>query len=429
MPQAPTNFPAAVSRPVSVLAHVGFALTGVVTTMLGPLLPALKARWALTDAQAGYLFTAQFAASVVSTMLLTTIIRRLGFLRTLAASYLLLAVGVAGVGASSWAVGLIGVSVYGFGLGLAMPATNLLIAETSGGRRAAALNILNFIWCIGAVACPLLSVVAVRDNRTAAPMLALAATLFVTGVWLWRGIDAADPRGGGAGVEAYREATRAAASVEQAQVVLTAEDQTPSEARTTRRVWRSALAYLLAALVFLYVGAENSISGWVGAYTKRASAEMAALYSLPQAAFWAALMTGRLLAPVWLRRLSEERLVILTACVSLAGVSLLLATTQAAGLLAGAMLAGAGFAAIYPTTIATFMKVFGERAAASAAPIFATGGLGGAVLPSLVGAVSDRFSSLRAGLFVPLTVNVFMIILQAVIIAVLLRRPPRHHNT
>jgi fucose permease len=423
MSQASPIIPVAVSRQVAVLAHIGFALTGVVTTMLGPLLPALKAGWALSDAQAGYLFTAQFAASVVSTMLLTKLIRRFGFLRVMAFSYLLLAAGVAGVGAASWAVGLVAVAVYGFGLGLAMPATNLLIAETSGARRAAALNILNFVWCIGAVACPLLVMVVVRDNRTAAPLLALAAMLIVVGVWLWRGIREADPRSGGAGVEDYRQAARAITAVEQAQVVLTAEDQTPSEARATRRVWQSALAYLLAALVFLYVGAENSISGWIGAYTKRMSAEMAMLYSLPQAAFWAALMTGRLLAPVWLRRLGEERLVILTAGVSLVGVALLLMTTETVGLLAGAMLAGAGFAAIYPTTIAIFLKVFGERAAASAAPIFATGGLGGAVLPSLVGTVSDRFSSLRAGLVVPLAVNIVMIILQGVIIAMLLRRP------
>src|SRR5205085_1910527 len=226
MPQAQTTFPAAVSRQVSILAHIGFAFTGIVTTMLGPLLPALKAQWGLSDAQAGYLFTAQFAASVVSTMLLGTIIRRLGFLRTLALSYLLLAAGVAGVGADSWAPGLLAVSVYGFGLGLAMPATNLLISETSGARRAAALNILNFVWCIGAVACPLLLMISVRDNRTAAPLLSLGAVLAATGAWLWRSVP------------------------EQANVVLTTEDRTPSEARAARRVWRSGFAYVLAAFVF-----------------------------------------------------------------------------------------------------------------------------------------------------------------------------------
>lgn len=426
MRQAYAAFPSTVTRQVSILAHTGFALTGIVTTMLGPLLPALKARWVLTDAQAGYLFTAQFAASVVSTMLLTTIVRRFGFLRTLALSYLLLAVGVAGVGATSWAMGLLAVSVYGFALGLAMPATNLLISETRGARRAAALNILNFIWCIGAVACPLLVMIVVRDNRTAAPMLVLGVTLALVGAWLWRSIAQADPRSVGSDIKAYRQMTREIAAIEPGPAVSAAEAQPPASAQASRRVWTSAFAYLLAASVFLYVGAENSISGWIGAYTKRTNAEMAALYSLPQAVFWAALMTGRLLAPVWLRRLSEERLVMVTALVSLLGIVLLRATSETVGLLGGAALAGAGFAAIYPTTIAVFMKYFGEKAGASAAPVFATGGLGGAVIPSLVGTVSDRFSSLRAGLIVPLAVNVMLIALQIVLIVMLkARRQPR----
>src|SRR2546423_14899687 len=125
--------PAAVSRQVSFIAYVGFALTGIVTTMLGPLLPALKVRWELSDAQAGYLFAAQFAASVVSTMLLTAIIGRLGFLRTLALSYVLMAAGVAGVGANSWGLGLLAGGAHGFARWLAVPAANLVILENGGG--------------------------------------------------------------------------------------------------------------------------------------------------------------------------------------------------------------------------------------------------------------------------------------------------------
>lgn len=421
MPQAQTTFPSVVSRQVSILAYIGFALTGIVTTMLGPLLPALKAQWALTDAQAGYLFTTQFAASIVSTMLLASIIRRIGFLRTLTLSYLMLAAGVAGVGAGSWAMGLMAVSCYGFALGLAMPATNLLVSERSGERRAAALNILNFVWCIGAVACPLLVMAVVRDNRIAAPMLGLGVILAIAGVWFWRSSIQSDSQDINLDAEDARQAAAATAG----QASLIGEDETPTIALARRRVWRSAFAYILAALVFLYVGAENGISGWIGAYAKRTNADMATLYSLPQAIFWAALMTGRLLAPVWLRRLSEERLVLLTAAVSLLGISLLRATTETVGLLGGACLAGAGFAAIYPTSIAVFIKHFGKEAGASIAPVFATGGLGGAVVPSLVGTVSDRFSSLRAGLIVPLVVNVIMIVLQVLIIVIL----RRHRNS
>src|SRR5256885_14980523 len=50
------------------LLHAGFVLTGVVNTMVGPLLPVLSARWALNDAHAGYLFTAQFSGSMLGVM-------------------------------------------------------------------------------------------------------------------------------------------------------------------------------------------------------------------------------------------------------------------------------------------------------------------------------------------------------------------------
>ena len=47
------------------LVHIAFVLTGVVTTFLGPLLPALALRWRLVDAQTGSFFAAQFTASIV----------------------------------------------------------------------------------------------------------------------------------------------------------------------------------------------------------------------------------------------------------------------------------------------------------------------------------------------------------------------------
>src|SRR5262249_2382974 len=157
-----------------------------VTTMLGPLLPTLKARWELSDTQAGYLFTAQFAASVVSTLMLPAFVRRIGYVRILALGYLLMAMGVAGLAAESGTAGIVAVSVWGLALGIVQPGTNLLISETAGPRRAAALNILNFVWCTGAVACPLLVPLTVRDNRTALPGMILGGLLALVGAALWR---------------------------------------------------------------------------------------------------------------------------------------------------------------------------------------------------------------------------------------------------
>ncbi|HKP88311.1 MAG TPA: MFS transporter [Blastocatellia bacterium] len=390
------------------MIHAGFVLIGVVTTMLGPLLPMLQAKWSLNDSQAGYLFTAQFATSIIGTALLSEMIKRFGLLRSLAASYALMAVGAAGLGAGGWTLGIVAVSCYGFALGVAIPGTNILIAEMNPERRAARLNILNFIWCAGAVACPAAVALFVREERIIAPLAGLAMLLAGIAALLVQYESFDQP---GATGKKNRLAQSAARRGQESR----------AGASNFASVWRSSFAYVIAALLFLYVGAENSIAGWVATYTGRMNPSMASLGAWPQSIFWAAVLVGRLTAPVALRRLSEERLVLTASLVSLLGASLLLITAQMSGLLIGAMLAGLGFAAIYPTTVAIFMKHYSDRATASAAPIFAMGALGGATLPWVVGFVSTQLGSLRAGLLVPLIVNAAMIALEAVVIMMLVR--------
>ena len=59
------------------------------TTLLGPLLPLLASRWAMSDASAGALFTAQFSGQLTATILSTLITARLGERRTLAIGFVL----------------------------------------------------------------------------------------------------------------------------------------------------------------------------------------------------------------------------------------------------------------------------------------------------------------------------------------------------
>ena len=61
-PSSPSKLP--VSTSGTLLVHFDFLLTGIVMTFLGPMLPALSARWSLTDERAGYMLFAQFFSSV-----------------------------------------------------------------------------------------------------------------------------------------------------------------------------------------------------------------------------------------------------------------------------------------------------------------------------------------------------------------------------
>ena len=61
------------------LVHTGFALTGVMTTLLGPLLPSLAAHWSLNDAHSGDLSLAQFIGWFVFALICGRLIPLRGF--------------------------------------------------------------------------------------------------------------------------------------------------------------------------------------------------------------------------------------------------------------------------------------------------------------------------------------------------------------
>jgi fucose permease len=71
-------------------------------------------------------------------------------------------------------------------------------------------------------------------------------------------------------------------------------------------------------------------------------------------------------------------------------------------LIPGAVLAGLGLASIFPISVSQLPRWFGESAAGSSSPVFASGNIGGAVLPWLVGVISTHTGSLRSGFVVPL---------------------------
>jgi MFS transporter, FHS family, glucose/mannose:H+ symporter len=142
------------------------------------------------------------------------------------------------------------------------------------------------------------------------------------------------------------------------------------------------------------------------------------LWTYAAGAFWAAQTAGRLIAPLSIRRLGESRL--LTA--SLVGgcaASLAMASvaTTAAQVIGIAALIGFALAPVFPLLWARVLRQVAPRQPSAIGPLFAAGGVGGAVLPWLVGLVSGRYG-LDAGLFVPMAAL-------AVMVALLALRPAR----
>src|SRR5437763_14971151 len=98
-----------------VLIHVDFLITGIVMTFIGPMLPIVASRWSLTDAQSGSLIFVQFFTSMFGMLASGLSVQRQGYRFTLIVGALLMACGVALLASGSWGVGIVAVSILGFG--------------------------------------------------------------------------------------------------------------------------------------------------------------------------------------------------------------------------------------------------------------------------------------------------------------------------
>ncbi len=358
------------SRP-DLLLNSGFVLTGMVTTLLGPMLPVYKLRWSLTDTQAGYFFVAQFLATTLVTVASTAIIARTGSRRTLTAGYATMALGIAILVFPQFVTALLGTVIYGLGLGLAVPATNLFVAARQRETgNAAALNVVNFFWGMGAVTLP--AVISATGPQLIPHLLsALAALLFLAAMGMGK---------------FFPKPVRNPPP----------ESPAPAGARSHLRA-----AAALGTAFFLYVGAENAVGGWIASYARQYM-PAGSRWALTTALFWAGLLTIRAAAPILLRVLREKTLAHSGIVVAGLGIALVLSVPSVVGISAGAFITGLGMGPIFPSMVILVADLLGKNVARHGGAIFAAGGLGGAALPLLVGEVSTHFGALHFGMWVPL---------------------------
>ena len=355
---------------VEPLLHLGFALTGVGTVLLGSILPRLSAQWHLRDKDAGLLLLVQFATSASGALLV-----RRNLWNALTCGYALMSAGAIGIFLLQQK-SLAAFGVYGLGLGLAMTATNMLTGRRYPQRMGAALALLNFSWSAGAVACPLLVAQFLRHaiSSSAFAVVGLLALPFALLPLL---ADRNDRKG------------------------------LPSAGPTPPGMREATTILYFATLAFLYVGMEASIGNWMSTYATRATAWTFAGGSLAVAVFWAALLLGRAITPAILAWVAERVLYRASVFATIAGVLLLLAAHRPLTILAGSALSGLALAPLFPLILALFLEEIGGSR--HAGWVFAVAGLGGAVLSWLTGTISSGTGSLRIGLMVPGAAAVFML--------------------
>ncbi len=366
------------------LLHLSFIVIGVITTLLGPILPSFSHRWSLTDAQAGFFFTSQYFFSTLGVILTSFFLPRFGFSKVSAAGFVSFFVGFSFLGLGPWFISALMVGINGFGYGLANPAINLRATQLPSKNTAAAVTFLNFSWSIGAVLCPFLVRALIPSIRLRGfSVLIAACSVILVALHL---------------------------SLRKAPV-------TAHPARATHPLadWLAHLrlpqAIPLLLLFFLYVGVEVALGGWVASYETRLPGMNTITVVIAPSVYYGALLLGRGVAPLALRHLSQAFISIGGLFVATTGAAIIAASHSAHSLYLGAAIAGFGLAPQYPIFVTWLAAIFRQDSNWIGALFFGSAGIGGGALPWLVGIVSASTHSLRAGLFLPLAVTFLMIFL------------------
>jgi len=367
-------------RNLLILLFAGFVLSGIATTIVGPMLPIFIRRWSLDDGQAGLFSSIQFLAALGGTLASSAIAASWGYRPALVMGYALMGGGLASLNADTHAVALTATAAFGLGYGLITPGTNLFVAELGGAKSASLLNQLNFAWGAGAMICSPLIALALRRNGLG---ILLSGTAVFGGVLVMGLLFVSF------GVQKHGNDVNTA-GVASAAIGL-------------------GVTIALAAMFFIYVAMENGIGIWSAEYAKRLANGITGMTTLAPMFFYAGLTSGRAAAPLFLRHLHEKKIVLGALSLAATATALLIASRSLPVATVAVFLAGLGCASVYPIFIAWLSRWYGPAAKKIGGILFALASLGGSAGPGLIGAVSKYSGSLRVGLLVPLAGAIILI--------------------
>jgi MFS transporter, FHS family, glucose/mannose:H+ symporter len=370
------------------ILFTGFILTGIAISVLGPILPVFIARWALDDAKAGLFSTVAFGTSLGGVFLSSAANNYFGYRPSIVSGYLLMSLGLVGLNSSSLTFALVSAAAIGLGYGMAVPATNLRVAEMGGAKNAGLVSLVNLAWGLGALSCSPILMLSLKLHALPQMLIGVATLGIVLMLALLF-------------------------------VAMPGEKRTETVASGTTAVPQLGLwvAAGLASLFFIYVGTEVSFSFWAATYAKRLAAGAVEMSTVAPMFFFGGLMSGRALTPALLNRIREGKLALGALCVVLVGGALLVTFSMQTMAFISLVVAGLGCACIFPILVAWLSRWYGSRAKRISALMFSMASVGGSAVPWVVGYISDHAGGLRIGLLLPLINALAMMLLM-----VLLRR-------
>lgn len=346
--------------------YMGTWSLGVTKTILGPMVAIFQTRYDLSLSSVGAIFLFQFAGSLIGSAFGGILADALGTRRVILGGLAVLAGGLLGFAVSpAWWLTLVLAWIVGLGYAVFNVSAITTVSRLHADRPGPALNRLTFCFGLGAVMGPLLFAAAVSGPlgwRGLYILLALTPLAVLVGV---------------------RHCTFPKAG-------------RPFSLSDARHLAVKARFRLPAALLFLYVGIETGIAGWIYTYMEGHFGYSSAGASWVLSLFWVGLTAGRFACAWLVDRFGYAATIVWSAALSAAAAAAIAIYPGATGTAVLFVCVGLFFSGIFPTALALAGQSFPGQLGAVSGLLVALGGLGSTFIPWTMGFAGDLFG-LRTG--------------------------------
>jgi fucose permease len=286
------------------------------------------------------------------------------------------------MGLSTFPIFLITILLLGAGATTLQVAGNPIMRDVSPeGKYSRNLSLAQFVKAIGSLSGPLIPVIAARyfgaSWNVIFPIYSVA--LLITLAFLFP-----------LKVDEHRSA-----------------DHKPTSFGSALGLLRNGYIAMMVFALFLYVGAEVSVSSGIPLYLKeRFAIDINRIGLLGTGLFFLALTIGRFSGGVILNWMQARTFFVMTCALSIIGLLSVFAPSSTLALV-GFLLIGLGFANIFPLIFSIVIDHMPSEAnALSGLMVMAI--VGGAILPPLMGLVADKTQSMQIAFLVPLAAILYI---------------------
>ncbi|PKM94379.1 MAG: hypothetical protein CVU84_09925 [Firmicutes bacterium HGW-Firmicutes-1] len=336
----------------------GFIIMGMIVLFLGSNMPNISEQYHLSYVQGGLILSFFAAGSLIFGFICGIIGDFIGMKRVLVFAHVLNTIGLLVFALSSSVFVLyIGVFIIGAGTGAFSISVNMIVSDFVHGD-GRIMSLLHMSFGVGAFIIPVISNHAVQLGFQWRSVLILLVILEIVSLIL------------SVNMKVHLQHH-------------TAEDK-PSNKKVLKN-WR---IYIFMAILFFYVGAENSINGWIVTYLIHGLELSKSFANNTLSVFWIVMMLGRFINSIISQKLHKEDILLFSSMGALAMIILFMNATNPVLIVIIIALLAFMFSGIYPLTFANANPII--RGSGSAGAMITSGGaLGSVTIPYMSGLASE----------------------------------------